>query len=253
MRLGRLLSLLRRPASHSTPAALNPEDERLRAKLKRQLCIAPQNLALYQQALRHRSAAHAQGDNERLEFLGDAVLDAVVAEYIFKHYPTYNEGAMTRMRSHLVGRTAMNELALTLGLDKLLVTSNLKGDCAAHLNIYGNALEAMVGAIYLDQGFEATKEFVLEVLIKRCKGRKNINDSTLDYKSQLLQYCQKHHLEARFETELEGQSQPYRFQSTLWVQQEQRGTGHGASKKEAEQQASQQAWLQLKSSTPAAV
>ena len=130
----------------------------------------PDNIHLYEQAFLHKSSSVESGDgrwlnNERLEFLGDAVLDAVVADIVYKHFQNKREGFLTNTRSKIVQRETMNRVAVELGLDKMVVYS---AKLSSHNNhMYGNALEALIGAIYLDQGYEVCYNFIQNVLIKK--------------------------------------------------------------------------------------
>ena len=129
----------------------------------------PDNIHLYEQAFLHKSSSVESGDgrwlnNERLEFLGDAVLDAVVADIVYKHFQNKREGFLTNTRSKIVQRETMNRVAVELGLDKMVVYS---AKLSSHNNhMYGNALEALIGAIYLDQGYERCKQFMEEKILK---------------------------------------------------------------------------------------
>jgi ribonuclease III len=130
------------------------------------LGFTPGNLALYDAALCHRSTnVNAIGNNERLEFLGDAVLGAIVGEYLYKKYPTQNEGFLTDMRSKIVNRATLNDIALKIGL-KQIVKYNKNDMHLRYSQIFGNALEALIGAIYEDKGFLKTKTFIQSRIIK---------------------------------------------------------------------------------------
>ena len=129
----------------------------------------PKNISLYLQALRHSSASKeikkgVKDSNERLEYLGDAILGAIVAEYLFQLYPFKEEGFLTQMRSRIVNRNQLNQLALKLGLNKL-IKSELRGVKAGSIN--GDAFEALIGAIYLDAGYEASDKFITKYLLKK--------------------------------------------------------------------------------------
>lgn len=133
----------------------------------------PDNIQLYKQAFLHKSQSIEDDEgkwlnNERLEFLGDAILSAVVADIVYKHFQNKREGFLTNTRSKIVSRDSMNRIGLSLGIDHLLRYSiNVHAQHEAHnSNMLGNALEALIGAIYLDQGFDACYRFIDDVLIK---------------------------------------------------------------------------------------
>jgi ribonuclease III len=134
--------------------------------LKNMLGFTPSTIALYELALIHRSNnATEDSNNERLEFLGDALLGAIVAEYLYKKYPKQPEGFLTDMRSKIVNRATLNEIAIKIGL-KQIVKFNRNDMYLRSSQIFGNALEALIGAIYVDKGFLKTRQFILQNIIK---------------------------------------------------------------------------------------
>ena len=163
-------------------------EKKLAQSINNLLGYYPKNIALYQQALTHSSAAKHTKSNERLEFLGDAVLSTIVAEYLFGILPNKDEGVLTQVRSRIVSRNQLNKLAVKLGIDKIL-TTDIKGNISYAL--YGDAFEALVGAIYLDIGFVKTKKIVLEKIIKQHVEIQTLINEDTDYKSRLINYCQK--------------------------------------------------------------
>lgn len=170
----------------------NAEERKAADYVKGLLGFYPKNIALYLQAFRHSSASTyiAKGiknSNERLEFLGDAVLSLVVAEYIFKLFPFKDEGTLTQLRARLVSRNTMNKLAQKIGIN--VMVDHKKGSASA--TSMGDALEAFIGAIYLDQGFLKTKKFVLEGLIKMHLDVNDVMHNDTDFKSQFLNKAQK--------------------------------------------------------------
>lgn len=162
----------------------------------------PDNIHLYEQAFLHKSSSVESGDgrwlnNERLEFLGDAVLDAVVADIVYKHFQNKREGFLTNTRSKIVQRETMNRVAVELGLDKMVVYS---AKLSSHNNhMYGNALEALIGAIYLDQGYEVCYNFIQNVLIKKHVNLETIARKEVNFKSSLIEWSQKNKLEISFD------------------------------------------------------
>jgi ribonuclease III len=136
------------------------------ALLQNMLGFTPSNIALYELALVHRSNNNAEdSNNERLEFLGDAILGAIVGEYLYKKYPKQPEGFLTEMRSKIVNRATLNSIAIKIGL-KQIVKFNRNDMHLRSSQIFGNALEALIGAIYVDKGFAKTKQFIQQNIIK---------------------------------------------------------------------------------------
>ncbi len=157
------------------------------------LGFRPKNLSLYKQALRHSSVSKIiktgiKDSNERLEYLGDAVLGAIVAEYLFQLYPFKGEGFLTQMRSRIVNRNQLNQLALKLGINNLIETE-LRGARAG--SIYGDAFEALIGAMYLDVGYKKTSAFVIERMLRIHLDIGTIEQTDTDYKSRLINICQR--------------------------------------------------------------
>ena len=214
----------------------------------------PDNIHLYEQAFLHKSSSVESGDgrwlnNERLEFLGDAVLDAVVADIVYKHFQNKREGFLTNTRSKIVQRETMNRVAVELGLDKMVVYS---AKLSSHNNhMYGNALEALIGAIYLDQGYEVCYNFIQNVLIKKHVNLETIARKEVNFKSSLIEWSQKSKLEVSFELIeqfLDQDSNPV-FQTEVRIEGLPAGTGTGYSKKESQQNAAQMAIKKVKDPT----
>ena len=214
----------------------------------------PDNIHLYEQAFLHKSSSVESGDgrwlnNERLEFLGDAVLDAVVADIVYKHFQNKREGFLTNTRSKIVQRETMNRVAVELGLDKMVVYS---AKLSSHNNhMYGNALEALIGAIYLDQGYEVCYNFIQNVLIKKYVNLETIARKEVNFKSSLIEWSQKSKLEVSFELIeqfLDQDSNPV-FQTEVRIEGLPAGTGTGYSKKESQQNAAQMAIKKVKDPT----
>lgn len=172
----------------------------LSAQLQHVLGFRPTHLPYYQTALIHRSAQEdPQENNERLEFLGDAILGAIVAEFLFKKYPGQAEGVLTEIRSRIVRRESMNELARKIGIPKIIQYSRAdKG--LRHSHIFGNALEALIGAIYLDKGFHFTRDYIIRQIIMPHVDLEFIETTDTNYKNQLLQWSQKKGHEIQFDT-----------------------------------------------------
>ncbi|SHL69841.1 ribonuclease III [Hymenobacter psychrotolerans] len=213
----------------------------------------PQNVRLYHLAFTHSSVVKQQAteagrnqSNERLEFLGDAVLGTVVAEYLFRKFPYEQEGFLTEMRSRIVNRESLNGLALKLGLDKLVQLDPGQGRAARSRSVNGNALEALVGAVYLDQGYKAARKFVLSRLVKPFVDVKSLTETTANFKSKLIEWAQRNGKAIRYD--LNGEARPggvMEFSATVLLDGEAVATGMGLSKKQAEQLAAERALAAL--------
>ena len=206
----------------------------------------PKNVQLYEQALIHRSSFVEKEDgrwknNERLEFLGDAVLNAVVADIIFKQFPNRKEGFMTNTRSKIVQRDSLNRIAIEIGLNELMV---LPRKTVSHNNyIYGNAFEALIGAVYLDQGYRKCHEFVEKRIIGRYISLEKIARKEVNFKSILIEWSQKNKLEIAFELleTFKDEAKNPVFQSSVTLMGMSLGTGTGYTKKESQQLAAKKA------------
>lgn len=217
-------------------------NKELVSQLEHLLGFTPKHIPYYQLALMHRSKIEeiAQ-NNERLEFLGDAILGSIIADYLFKKYPYETEGYLTEMRSRIVRRETLNNIALRMGLQKLVqYNQNDKGLSRSH--IFGNALEALIGAVYLDQGFHKTKSYILKQIVKPYIDIEALENSDTNYKNQFLSWAQKNNHEVSFDTvdeKTEGTRKVFTIAISL------NGTvvseGSGFNKKEAGQVAAQAA------------
>jgi len=209
------------------------------------------NLRLYEVAFIHRSASFTLPDgqrinNERLEFLGDAVLDMILSDYLFAKFPDASEGFMTKIRSRIVNHEILNQLSVSMGIDKILVSNVNSANTT--MNLHGDALEALIGAVFVDKGYKRTKNiFIGRVFNKYLDLQKIINTDT-DYKSLVFEWIQKHKTNLTFEykEEYDFKLKKSLFSATLLINKEEFGTGQGASKKEAEQEAAGEAWRKLK-------
>ena len=166
---------------------LSKKDKEFKQKLKNILGFSPTNIALYKQAFRHSSSSneiteHLQS-NERLEFLGDAILGAVVAEYLFKLFPTKDEGFLTQMRSRIVNGQNLFMLSKKFGFDVLL-NSRLTKKEKVSSSAYGDAFESFIGAVFMDKGFDVAKKFILNRIIKSHLDINELLQNDTDYKSQ---------------------------------------------------------------------
>jgi ribonuclease III len=169
-------------------------------QLRNVLGFAPSKAVLYKIALTHRSVKDgADENNERLEYLGDAILSAIIADFLFKKYPYKEEGFLTEMRSKMVNRNQLNEIAIKMGLKKI---SNFnKFDSSLKMSqIFGNTLEAIVGAIYLDKGFEKTKLWVMERVIAPYLFLDDLENLEINHKNKLYGWANKNGKNLEFET-----------------------------------------------------
>ena len=200
----------------------------------------PHNIELYKLALIHRSASLVLDNglpinNERLEFLGDAVIEAVTSDYLYIEFPDEDEGFLTQLRSRIVSRQSLNALAVELGLDQQIIASAGAGLQQKH--IFGDAFEAMMGAVYLDQGYEFVNRLLINNIFYRYLNLDELTHSDPDSKSRLIEWCQKHRHRIAFRTARgEGSGHP-QFSATVEIDGLAVGFGAGDSKKEAEQQA----------------
>jgi ribonuclease III, bacterial len=218
------------------------------------LGFCPFNITLYEQALLHKSSSIKLKDgrwinNERLEFLGDAILDAIVADIVFKEFEYKKEGFLTNMRSKIVQRETLNKLAIELGIDKLVKTSTKNTTPNTHM--YGNALEALIGAIYLDQGYRAAKKFVFEQLIQQHLNIESVAELEVNYKSRLIEWSQKQKISVSFDlidSFVDNNNTPI-FKTAVIILGEQAGLGIGYSKKESQQKAAKEAFNKLQHNT----
>lgn len=207
----------------------------------------PANIGIFKLAFSHKSnpseKAYAVQNNERLEYLGDAVLGTIVAEYLFKKYPNANEGFLTKMRSKIVKRKSLNKIGDKMGLDMLLQEYN---QTRLSRSMLGNAVEALVGAVYLEKGYDRTKRFVIRKILRNYVNVHELESFDDNYKSQLLEWCQKngqsvsYKLVARYKFEKRD-----RFKVAVMVDGEKMATADDFNKKSAEQTASEKAMQKL--------
>jgi len=212
---------------------------------------SPVNINLYYLAFSHTSASRLSEDtglresNERLEYLGDALLGAVIADYLFKKYPFKDEGFLTDIRSRIVNRESLNQLALKLGLNELIRFEG-KRHRMSYKSMNGDALEALVGAVYLDHGFKFCRSFVIQKIVQAQLDLQNVVANNKNFKSLVIEWAQKESRELRFETILEKGSKHHReFTVQLLVDEEPITIGTGLSKKKAEQAAAEKACEEL--------
>jgi ribonuclease-3 len=200
---------------------------------------------LYLQALRHKSVYDSSyQNNERLEFLGDTILDSVVAEVLYKRFPQAKEGFLTQIKSRIVSRSNLNRIGIAIGLDDLLEVQMANEIRTTSLS--GNALEALIGAIYLDQGYNFTHRFILDRLLTPHINFDEILTSEPDPKSRVIEFAQKNKLKVFFHTSLFQLEEPQTFLSKVELDGAVLAEALGPSKKKAEQMAAAQALAKLK-------
>jgi ribonuclease-3 len=221
------------------------------SRLRKILGFRPGNLRLYEIAFIHRSASYKLPDgqrinNERLEYLGDAILDAILSDYLFEKFPDATEGFLTKIRSRIVNRDVLNSLAVSMGINKILV-SNVS-PVHSSKNLCGDALEALIGAVFIDKGFRRTKKLFIKKVFRKYLDLEEIARTDTDYKSLVFEWVQKHraNLIFTYNEEYDFDSRKSVFSTILFINKEEYGRGQGDSKKEAEQEASGQAWKKIR-------
>ena len=221
------------------------------SRLKKILGFSPGNLQLYEIAFIHRSATFTlpngkKVNNERLEYLGDAVLDAILSDYLFEKFPDANEGFLTKIRSRIVNRDVLNQLAVSMGINNILISRI----SSSHItnNLYGDAFEAFIGSVFLDKGFKKTKKVFIKNVLNKYLDLNLIVKTDTDYKSLVFEWVQKHksNLIFTYNEEYDFNLKKSIFSTILFIDKQEFGEGHGSSKKEAEQEAASEAWKRLK-------
>ena len=206
----------------------------------------PNNIFIYKLALRRKSPIKKKINgqkihNQRLEYLGDAILGAVVADYLFKQFPYKNEGFLTEMRSKIVSRNSLNKLSLKLGLEKLILSDadpNYRPKSAG-----GDAFEAMIGAIYLDKGYYFTRRTIISRILNLHYDLKDLIDTEISYKSRIIEWAQKEKKDLSFKVVEEiGEKQDKQFKVALIVDEEIITESIDYSIKGAEKIAAEKGW-----------
>lgn len=225
----------------------NEEDEQLYNELKKLLNFSPRKINQYKKAFTHRSVQMLDGKGipinyERLEFLGDSILGSVIASYLYKKVPTGNEGYLTQMRSKIVSREHLNELGKDLNLIRF-VKSNIDqanvGD-----NIHGNIFEALIGAIYLDKGYNTCHKFIFENVIVPYVDIEMLEGKITSYKGLIIEWCQKQKKKYSFDAyEDSGNETIKHFSVKISIDGELIAKGRSTSKKKAEEQASKRVYF----------
>lgn len=222
--------------------SLSKQDKSLLISLENLLGFKPKNIRLYKQALRHKSAAQVvkegvKDSNERMEYLGDAVLGAIVAEYLFKKFPFKNEGFLTKLRSRIVSRENLGLVSKKMGLPQLI--SKQGDDRQQNKSMDGDAFEALIGAIYLDKGYMVTRTFIISRVLKGLLDVEHLEQNDTDYKSRLVEWAQRNKQKIEFKQigHANGYKQLYTIH--LLINDVFVGEGKDVSKKKAEQLAAE--------------
>jgi ribonuclease III len=225
------------------------KDKILYTAVKNLLGFYPRNIYLYKVALSHKSAPQVwlkgqQVNNERLEYLGDAVLSSIVADYLYKKFPYQNEGFLTEMRSRIVSRSRFNKLSLKMGLNNLIFQGS--GSFTSSKSIFGDTFEALIGAIYLDRGYNFTRKTVIRRIIDVHLDVDEIERTDTNFKSRILEYAQKEKrpLEFRVVQEI-GDGHRKQYLVELFIDNEPVSRGQDFSIKAAEQIAAEKACEEL--------
>jgi ribonuclease-3 len=225
--------------------SLSEEDRKVVQFIERSFGYRPKNIGLFRRALTHKSVAHNNQElsNERLEFLGDAILDAVIAELLFAKYPEEDEGYLTKIKSKVVSRRTLSLIAEEMEIGKVLRYN--RGRSIKMATIEGNAFEALVGAMYLDANYQQVKKSLNQHILKKYIDLNQILEEEIDFKSKLFIWSQKNRLPLVYEViSEENLGSSWSYTVRVVINEQEFGRGQGTSKKRAEQAASKET-LQL--------
>ena len=212
------------------------------SKLQKKLSIRTSNKAIYKEAFTHRSSnlKNSEGEAinfERLEFLGDALLTSIIAEYLFQYYPLAKEGALTKLRAKIVSRVKLNQIGKEMGLFELAQISNHNKNFGD--DIHGNLLESLIGALFIDRGYEKTKNYVIKKIIHPYVDMERLESLVLSYKAFLIEWGQKQKKEIEFVTEEDaGVHSKISYTAQIFLDREPLVKSKALSKKKAEEKAS---------------
>lgn len=224
-------------------------DKTLRKSVSSIIGEKPGNLSLYRLAFLHTSVGKSvsqngfRESNERLEYLGDAVLGMVIAEYLFKKFPYKDEGFLTDIRSRIVNRESLNNLAKRLGINDLIEYENSRKTVMARTSMYGDAMEALIGAIYIDKGFRFARRFIIKKLLSSYFDLDSLIQTNTNYKSLLIEWAQKEGKKINWLMTEEGAYHNKEFTAIIQLNEDTEpfSIGNGHSKKKAEQDAARKA------------
>ncbi|MBK9190461.1 MAG: ribonuclease III [Crocinitomicaceae bacterium] len=210
--------------------------------LARKLGYRPKNMGLFHKAFTHKSYSNLRDDiqsNERLEYLGDTVIDLIVAHFLFEKFPDRDEGYLTKLKSKIVNRNMLSQIGAALELAEHIKYKT--GRSIRVATIEGNAFEALIGAIYLDSDFDTTKKIFYHYIIRNYIDLNKVLEQEIDFKSALLIWGQKNKLAILFKILQDASKEnDYTYIAQVVINEKEWGMGKGQSKKEAEQQASQE-------------
>lgn len=224
-------------------------DKQVRRSVKNIFGFRPGNIFLYKLAFTHKSATQEtvkdlRINNERLEFLGDAILDAVAADYLFRTFPARDEGFLTEMRSKLVSRSQLNKLSQKMGIDQMILVEN--SSSGIFRSFKGDAFEALIGAIYLDKGFNFTRKLILDRIFSRYFDMDELVNQEMNFKSRIIEWAQKEKKQVSFNVVEEiGNGFKKQYLVELNIGGIPVAKGQDYSIKGAEQNASEKAWPKL--------
>lgn len=219
---------------------------KFKKKIRQVTGLNPSNIKLYRTAFRHSSLGLKEYEsNERLEFLGDAVLGAIIAEYLFQKFPYRSEGYLTELRAKMVSRNQLNNIGVRMGLDELL-RYNEADLLLSRRTLVGNALEALIGAVFLDRGYAAARRFILNKIVKPFLNIEEIERAEFNYKSKLLEWSQKTGMQVSFVVKDSNRSNHRTFyRVAAVVNSEEVAVAEDTSKKNAEKAAARLAFEKL--------
>ncbi len=228
-------------------------DKKLKQAIKSILGYKPGNIHLYHLAFLHKSATQETNtgiriNNERLEFLGDAILDAVAADFLFKTFPTRDEGFLTEMRSKIVSRVMLNKLSQKMGVDQLIQLDGLSS--ATFRSFKGDAFEALIGAMYLDKGYDFTRKTILDRVISRYFDMDDLVNQEVNFKSKIIEWAQHEKKQTQFMVVDEtGSGYKKQYIVELFIDGEAIARGQDYSIKGAEQNAAEKSWQKINGET----
>jgi ribonuclease-3 len=224
-------------------------DKYLILSIKNIFGFYPKNIYLYKQAFRHKSVATEikkgmSNSNERLEYLGDTILSSIIADFLFKKFPLKDEGFLTEMRSKIVNRSQLNKLSEKLGINTFILSNQDTSNHSRTIN--GNAFEALIGAIYLDKGYNFTKKIITDHIINHHIDINELEKKETNFKSKLIEWSQKERKFANFKVVNEtGRDYKKQFVVEVLIDNAVMGKGTGFSIKNAEQNAAEEAYKKI--------
>jgi ribonuclease III len=226
------------------------EDQRLIAAIERIVGSKPFNLSLYKLSIIHSSIAKAdkgyKESNDRLEYLGDAVLGLVTAEYLFKKYPYKTEGFLTEIRARIVNRESLNHLAKKIGIGLIVSYNDNRRNALSYKSLLGDTLEALIGAVYIDRGYSFCRRFIIRKLLSPHIDIDALVKNNPNYKSKIIEWAHRENKEVKFEIlEVKGYNHHKEFIAQVIIDNLPVGKGAGLSKKRAEQDAAEKSCLIL--------